>query len=337
MACIMLVYNATSEYHVLYPDVVKEVQNSYLINVFLPFLFIPFFVQRKDISSFVNAIPMWGVIYLFVLMITFHFDFGSIFQDRAILYESSNELVGTIQLARTSCITLLALLIMSFQRKIQKRSFLIMIAFACISLFFLLGAGQRGMLIGFLLSLLLLLLNNQWRRSLFPIYGVLIILLLVAGLLIVFGKIEIFQRFSQFNDVQSFNRYWDYGNTWEIFRENSYFYGLGTKGYFFQTGRIYPHNIILEHISDYGLIGLICILVLIICCLKYSVKAIRYSFSYQSIIIASCWIALCFEAMVSDGINGQRMFYIFSGLLALCYGGKRECSICCKGNVSLSS
>lgn len=114
--------------------------------------------------------------------------------------------------------------------------------------------------------------------------------------------------------------------TWEIFKNNNYFWGLGSLGYLFKTGRCWPHNIILEHISDYGLVGLVCILSLLYFCAKYAFTIIRHSNDDGDIAIVCSWIVLCFSAMVSSTLLNHQEFYCFSGLLAMTYLNHKKSS-----------
>lgn len=320
VSLLMIVYNAIGPYYDAHKNFILENQMSYLINVFIPFVLLPFFVPdsctRKEI---VDSSTLWGVFYMIVAFVCFDFT-SVIIENRELLKDISDGLIGSIMLSKyMAIVAIIAVIKLITTNSSERGRQILYLALATLFGLLMLIAGQRGTLIGVGLALAALLLRDEWRRHTFAISAFAFFGILVALAFFDFSQFEIFQRFSQFQNIKTFNRYYDYFNVWDIFKENGYFWGLGTKGYFLKIGRIYPHNIILEHISDYGLIGLLCILILIFFCIRYSIRLIRYSENYTDIAIASSWIVLCFSAMVSDSILDHRLFYIFSGLLVLTY------------------
>ena len=128
------------------------------------------------------------------------------------------------------------------------------------------------------------------------------------------------ERFYQFKDVKSLDRVFYYISSWEIFSNNKFFYPEGSLGFFYITTWDYPHNVILEAMVEYGLIGLIlCALIYIIGGI-YSVLILKSKCSDVTYkIVAMIWISLGVSALVSANILGNRLFFIFSGLLGIAY------------------
>lgn len=317
---IMVFHNDISPFFHLHHNEMVASQTSFFINVFAPFVLLPFFVPDDYTrEKTVDAIPFWGLIYLLTLLTCFGFS-SSILADRTQLEDTTEGLISPIPFSRYMAIVAMVCFIrsLSFERfEINKR-----IVFISITILFglaLLIAGQRGTLIGFCVALFALLFRKEYRSHAVAISFILgFTFLAILNFFDIF-QFQIFQRFSQFEDFESFERYNDYTRTWNIFVDNDFLWGLGTNGYLYKTGRIFPHNIVLEHITDYGLLGLICILVLLIFCIKYAVALIKYSSSYSDLAISCCWITICFSAMVSSSLIGHRLFYILSGLLVFSY------------------
>lgn len=320
VSLLMIVYNYIGPYYAKHSDFIREQQLSYLINVFIPFILLPFFVSdsftRNDI---IPAILFWGIFYVVVALTCFDFKMV-ILRERELLKDTSDNLIGSIMLSKYMAIVAIVAFLRGIASEKEKSGQQVFYyTLAALFLLFVVIAGQRGTLFGIGIALFVLLLRDEWRNHSIAIIGTTIAISLIVITFVDLNQFELFQRLSEFQNIKHFNRYYDYFNTWDIFKENDFFWGLGTKGYFFRIGRIYPHNIILEHISDYGLLGLICILTLLCCCAKYAVKLIRYSNNYVDLSLACIWIIICFSAMVSDSILGHRLFYLFSGLLTLSY------------------
>ena len=313
----MFFYNIIGPYYLQYNEIINQKQSSFVINVLLPFLFLPLFAPDLETrESMISSSILWGGLYLLLSFIFMDFS-TDIISDRTLFIEESDGLIGSIMLSKYMAIIAIVSVIKLIASETRNKS-----SYVVISIFFILMilvAGQRGTLIGFVIAISCLIYRDEWRSN--GIYIIISIVLLIAILTIYinFEKFEVINRFSEFSNFKKFNRYYDYFNVWNIFKDNDYFWGLGTNGYFFKVGRIYPHNIILEHISDYGLLGLMSIVILIVYCIRYSLLLIRYSGYVSDLTISCSWIVLCCSAMVSDSIIGHRLFYLFSGLLVLCY------------------
>lgn len=320
IAVIMVLYNDVSPYYHTYKDVINSAQFGFYSRVLFPFLLLPLMVpDRYTRHEMIHAIPFWGVIYLVVFLLSFDISY-LVFSDRTLLRENTDGISGSITLSRILAITVIAsfirLIATEKSQKSQQAIYALLCPFFCL---LLLIAGQRGTLIGLGIALAALLIRREWRHHSLSIAALAIIGVLIAITFIDFSQFEIFRRFSEFQTIESFQRYHDYERVWDIFKNNNFLSGLGSKGYMFKTGRPWPHNIILEHISDYGLAGLICILILLTVCIKYAITLIRHCESDTDLAIACGWIVLCFSAMISSSMLNLRLFYAFTGLLVLTY------------------
>lgn len=320
ISVIMILHNDISPYYHTYKEVINNAQFGFFSRVLFPFLLLPLMVpDRYTRHEMIHAIPFWGIIYLVVFLLSFNIS-TFVISDRAQLSENTGGITGSISLSRILAITIIATFIkLIATESSQKNKQTIYIILSLLFCLLLLIAGQRGTLIGLGIALSALLLRKEWKHHTFTIAALVTIGMLIAITFIDFSQFEIFQRFSEFQNIESFQRYHDYGKVWGIFQSNDFLWGLGSNGYFFRTGRPYPHNIILEHISDYGLMGLLCITVLLMFCCRYTIILIRHSGNATDLSIACCWIVLCFSAMVSSNMLTHFLFYCFSGLLVLTY------------------
>lgn len=320
LSIIIYCYNDFSPYYHTYKEKIDAAQFGFYSKVIFPLLLLPLMIPDSYTrNSMVNSIPYWGVFYILALLVSFELSM-LVMSDRSVLEESTGGITGSISLSRIFAVSMIVSIIMlSGIDKSHSVYIYFYIGLSIVFFLLVLIAGQRGTLIGAILAIISLALRNEYRKH-FIITSLLIMIVgLISIIFVDFGKFEIFQRFSQFENLQSFERYYDYIRTWNIFKNNDFLWGLGSLGYHFKTGRPYPHNIILEHVTDYGLPGLICICVLLCFCIKYVIQIIKLSENLNSIAIACCWIVLCFSAMVSSSLLNHQMFYTFTGLLVLAY------------------
>jgi O-antigen ligase len=203
----------------------------------------------------------------------------------------------------------------------SKKFNIYLLASALLSLFFLLIVGQRGTIIGVVLGLTMFGFYNLKKNNFAIITGFVISISLLLFLRIIdLSSFEVFERFYELEKFREFERFQDYFTTWEIFENNSFWAGEGSYGYYFLTEREYPHNILLESISEYGLFGLISMMTIISTGLYYSIYLLRgKNILYEYKIIANIWIMLLISVLVSGNIVNNAIFFIFSGVLVLGY------------------
>ena len=293
-------------------------ETSILSNIIVPYLLVPCLLnKRNEIRSFTNAIVLWSLFLIFEIVYVFGFN-QKLFSDRMLFGTISEGLLNAITLSRFAALFLILATLRIFSKK-DRSSLPISIGLFGLATISLLISGQRGTIIGVFLGLSMLLFQPQWRKRILYIVPILLLLVLITS----FIKFGVYERFEEFEDIRQLERFKDFSKVYAIFDRNDLIWGLGSMGYFWETGRTYPHNIILEHISSSGLLGLVCILSIVYYGFKTSIHIIKYSNNYHDYFYACCWVMLLFSALVSSGINAHRVLYLFSGILMLIYNDMR--------------
>ena len=296
--------------------IVKVFERNTFIYIFIPFFLIQFFLNNeKMLIEFVHSIPFWGILFVFMFIIFFNLKQLD-FQDRISFFEITGfDTITSSRLFGVSLIVSYMLLLKS-----SKMNLFLLISFL-VNLLFILIVGQRGTLIGVFLGLVfftsLSLNRNNFIKLL--IFFLLIVVLLYLKV-IDLSKFEVFNRFYDLKNFRDYKRFADYPTAWQIFKNNSFWGGEGSWGYKFSTGRVYPHSIILESMTDYGLLGLLAVLSIIIIGLFYSVQLLKNEkILFEFKIVANIWIMLLCSVLVSGNIVYNYIFFVFSAILSLCY------------------
>ena len=191
------------------------------------------------------------------------------------------------------------------------------------SVFILLLASQRGTIIGVAVAVLMALGIVLIRQGkIIPFIGSIILISGLITLLIFNNNFEIMGRFQQLENYREFERFADYGIAWKSFVENNYITGLGSMGYSVYTGgqRPYPHSLILELMSEYGIIGLLYAVLVIILGGIISFRILIKSTKISPIMsVPLIWIALLFSVLVSGNLLYNAPFIFITGILILIY------------------
>lgn len=295
-------------------------QLNVILRVFIPYIIIMLCADHDDvIKQYCNAIPWWGLGFIITFVALMGFEAVDM-SDRMTLEKETG--VNSILLSRIAAMTILGALIpyIRTNEKLLKYSYLgIMIVGA----FMLLLASQRGTIIGvgvaIILALALILLREGKQKQFWittACLGAAIFILLN------FFDFEILNRFQQLEGYQSFERYADYGIAWRAFSENDYLTGLGSMGYNKYTDgfRPYPHSMILELMAEYGLIGLITAIGIIVVGSWMTYKIlIRTEKATTEMTVPIIWVALLFSVLVSGSFLSNAPFYLLTAVLILCY------------------
>lgn len=301
------------------PDI-AAFQLNVILRVFIPYVIIMLCADHDDvIEQFCNSIPWWGLGFIIVFVSLM--GFGAVdMSDRMTLEKETG--VNSIMLSRIAAMTILGAMIpyLRENEKLLKYSYLFIMI---IGAFMLLLASQRGTIIGVgvavVIALALILLREGKQKQFWIItcsLGASIFVLLN------FFDFEILHRFQQLEGYQSFERYADYGIAWRAFGENDYITGLGSMGYSKYTGgfRPYPHSMLLELMAEYGIIGLITAVVIIVygSWMTYKIL-IRTENASTEMSVPIIWISLLLSVLVSGSFLSNATFFLLTAMLILCY------------------
>jgi hypothetical protein len=321
---VLLIQDTFSVYYDLNKSSIANFELEFFLNTLFPFFTLPFYISsNNDCNAAIKSFFYWGVSYLMVIVLLFDMDINVIMEDRMKLNDQT-EILDPISLSRYAGFsTISSVYFLLFGHSKKRLTVLFVFGFA-LSVFFLLLAGQRGTIIGVVLSLSLLGIREEYRNKMIWLLPIVLVCIYLSA----FSSFEVFDRFKDLENYQTYNRFYDYIKVWEIFKTNGWLYGLGSEGYYYLTGRSYPHNIILEHVSNYGLLGLLCIVVVIVKSLQYSVRLMKFSKNYYDYIVVSCWFMTLSSSFVSASINGNKLFYLFSGMIVISYSFLKEKEVC---------
>lgn len=288
-------------------------------NEFFIYSLVPFFITYLIINSEARlkqvplAIIFVGLLF-FVVFYLFVDTSQIIIGDRGSFRDVG---FNSITLSRISGFMFNASLLLALYGTSQNFNFrLFLIGVILLAGFMLLITSQRGTIIGVFFSLGLFswfVPGTKFKSLLYiSIIGFIITTLLFLFNIEQFGLIE---RFRGLENYEDFQRYEDYSRSWKIFTDHV-FLGTGPKGYFLETEREFPHNIILEMMVEYGIFGLIAILLILFSGIKYSIKYLKMEYvPYQSKIIITMWLLMLISVLVSGNIITNNNFWILSALL----------------------
>lgn len=296
---------------------ITEFQTSAFLFTFIPFFIIALVFNKKDkLDKFVNYIIIGGLIFYVLLYLNIDFS-KLVIGDRTSIYQAAK--LDSINLSRIAAsILIVSYLKITDWRGSKKWFSIAAIIAATVSLYAILLTAQRGTIIGIAAAVLFLIYKSKAMYKI-KLIGTSILIILVFILLV--GPVDIdefgiVKRFTDLEKFKEYNRYDDYFKSFRIFKGNSFLIGTGSLGYFFHTGREYPHNFILECMVEYGILGLIAALMLIINGLISMKKLTKIWHSDVNITAISClWLMMLISVMVSGNIISNYLFFIYSALL----------------------
>jgi hypothetical protein len=286
---------------------------SFLTKVVIPVFVVLLLLNSKEVLvDFIKSIKILGIFYIIYFLLKTNnlqnVDFG----DRFTFAEASDN--DTISVSRVAALIFL----FSFLMIKANESVIIHTGLLISSGFLLLVTGQRGTLIGTVGALIcFFVINKHPGKQITKIFVFLVPILFFLQTLN-FSQFEVFNRFTELEDYRETERYEDYSQVATIFESNSFFYGGGSMSYYFLTGRDYPHNLLLEAIADYGLIGLLCVIMLVIFGLRYSLFILKEGDIYSKV-IALIWFMLLCSVLVSGSFVSNFQFFCFSAVLAITF------------------
>tara|TARA_B100001758_G_C18365130_1_gene588029 strand:+ start:324 stop:1592 length:1269 start_codon:yes stop_codon:yes gene_type:complete len=198
---------------------------------------------------------------------------------------------------------------------ISNSKFLIFNNFMCLYLMIsLFATNTRGILVATFFSFFFFLIFNRQRISI--LRKMLIFLFVFAAFFIVLYYIDtsfIFRSISQ--DASSGERLHAFNQCFSLFY--NYPFGIGTGSFNYYSNLPYPHNLFLENLANYGLLGIFwnIFLIAVICymlyvCLKVSVK------NHYSILFFIIFLYYLIETMFSFTLWMHKGLFFGFGLLS---------------------
>lgn len=273
-------------------------------------LFIMFFRNESDYKNFPIQFSILTLVSFLIVML-----YGDtslvVMSDRTTLQKIG---LNSIYLSRIGVISLLSsITLFYYDKRLILRAICILAAVT--SVFIILISSQRASIIGLAVALLFWFqFGMRIQGSLKPILIVLMLVAILAHMNI--EQFSVVDRFKDLENYETYARYGDYSTSFNLFLRKPIF-GHGLMGYFENTGRAYPHNIFLELIVEYGIVGLLFFL-LMIREIMYVIRKIfnepDASFGMQA--IALSWISLLIATLFSGTLSGNHDFFALSGMLS---------------------
>jgi len=287
---------------------------DFIIYAFLPFFVILMILNKKGrIVKIPFAFVFFAMFYYFVLSQIMDLN-QIVLDDRRIFREYGLDTINISRLA--AIIFLVSLFYISYSKDWYKRVFLFLIII--ISMITLLLTKQRGTIIGIAIATINLIWFISSLKYKFRIYAsFLLIFGLFASNFIDIYQFGVLERFENLREYQTFERFQDYYSTWEIF-SSRLFFGAGTEGYYLITGRTYPHNMFLELIANFGLIGLLISYLLFSKGFQISYRVLKNQLLPVELKLIICiWILVFISIMISGNIITNSIFFYVSAFLVL--------------------
>jgi O-antigen ligase len=304
--------------HSLYTSLDYEI--TYLLNYIIPWLILFFIIGLciYDKSSVDNF--FYGFIILSFINFTFLYlvkDFStSTNVDRLDFDEVFG--FGAIEISRIAGLASLFVFVFIVNHKnrlIQLFSSILLIFF----LYQMTKTGTRGPFLAILVSIFLYFGFSKISLSNRISFVVFLLTFILAIIYFGFTDSLLFERGSELfeqDNIESLERYARYFIFLKLLPDH-FILGIGPGGWpIFVNGDVYPHNIVLEVIIEFGIIGIISFLLIFWNSLKIIIKNLR-STNVNPVLkgISIGWIFFFITYLLSSSISGSA-FFTYSALLA---------------------
>ena len=233
-----------------------------------------------------------------------------------------SESIGMGPIAQGRMAGMVGLISLIYLNKSKGRKlFIIHSAIFVVSFLWLSLTGTRGAFVALILTFLFFLLLKQ--NNVKTIFRAIVFFLLLIPALMYIGVEEftLFQRLTEFSsqqDIESMERYNRYLIFFNLPPEN-FVLGLGPGGWGKHIRHelySYPHNIVLESIIEYGIVGVIFVFTTLILGIRLVVKIVRNKFSNLYFVILSlCWLYYLINTMVSGSFLRNINFFTLTAVL----------------------
>lgn len=223
--------------------------------------------------------------------------------------------INPIWLARTFGVIIIAALLIILN-KLGYALKLLCTGLILLSIYWMLLTASRGAILSCLFVICLYLLSNINNKKFAIMVGIgFLVIMPFVYYLLYYVEFLVVDRFEELHNYEQILRFEGYLLAIDIFMDNLLF-GTGPSGYYKLTGRIYPHNLFLEMISEYGILGLISYILLFITTAYSTFKNIfNKNIEYQLKFIYLIWWFYFLNSMFSGDIVSNRELWIVSGLI----------------------
>ncbi|MBL6729995.1 MAG: O-antigen ligase family protein [Bacteroidia bacterium] len=199
---------------------------------------------------------------------------------------------------------------------------IILVGFLIVGLYWLFLSGSKGPLVSMLSTILLYLFYRGQKKSVlkWTLYVIGILLIIVINFDI--GNLPLYERIASIlepNKIRSIQRYY----RWIVFFEylpSHFITGLGPGGWgkhIWNSLESYPHNIIIEFVLDYGIVGFVSLLLMSGIGYITLINLLKEDKSYKYLQVIACgWVYYFINTMFSGGIiDGNQPFFAFTGIM----------------------
>ncbi|MBR5399933.1 MAG: O-antigen ligase family protein [Bacteroidales bacterium] len=323
----MLVLNLFIVGRARYDTDVADFQMNVILRVFVPYVVVLLtLINRKNIMDFCKSIPVWGMMFFGVFFLLIGMG-GIVIEDRMTIEEATG--IGPIELSRFSGLIIIACTVFLIDSKSRLQP--VYIAMILIGLFLLFLSSQRGSILGVAFSVLIVLYYFLARRGRPGTLVIALVFLVIISLILLEQfHFSFLSRFVELEDFEESNRFFDYGFSWAAFSKNHYFWGLGSMGYYYFMDelRSYPHNFVLEQMVEYGIVGLVFAITLLVQGFRSSFRLFR-NFNTPGAIktIPAMWIMMLASVLVSGSFLSNYSFMVLTATLLsadACYKDENE-------------
>ena len=292
-----------------------DIISSFLIQVTPLFVLIALLISnKKTIAEVANGILVFGLLYFLILVIMVDFASFAV-EDRMAIRELYS--INPIGISRVfGMVFIVAFLYLINTKKLYSIAGLSLQMTA--SGYILILGASRGPIIAVFISLLTyILLKSDNIGTLLKGLMVTVLVVLVSLFFASQYSFGILDRFYELSNYESMGRYTRFQMAAGILSNpDVWLFGLGTDGFDHLTDMNYPHNIIIEMLVEYGILGILSLLILLAygayCC-NYLIKEnTDTSLHFLPVI----FIYLVFNAMVSGNIFANRMLWILAILMS---------------------
>lgn len=305
---------------------VSSVSPTFIRNIYV-YTFIPailfgyLFFIHYDIDKLLLAFLAIGI--LVSLFLLGNFSIGFFFQTGREFFDDITGL-DTIGMSRLISLPLIVSFIFLLDEDKEKWIRVVSAFIVAVSILLVFTMGQRATVLGLTLALLAFYLFTNVdivrKASNLVLFSALVFFVIVIVGLDNLFILDRFQELSSFASIQQMERFYDYLETWELAKQNYFVLGAGSMGYAFFTNllRPYPHSILLESLSDYGLIGLLLILAIIYYAVVYSIYIFKNG-AHSEKAIPMLFIVSLVSALFSGSYETNDYFFTFVALLSPVY------------------